>query len=399
MEWDAEALLAPRFTFRKTTVAAMKSLGVPVCVALALFAAACAAPVRKPAAPVFFPPAPELPRIQYLTSFSGLKDIEAQSAFNRFVLGELQDVKVDKPYGVAVYDGKIYVCDTNASVAVFDLKAGSFGPLKGAAGPGKLNQPINISIEPDGTKYVADPVRGQIVAFDRDDEYLDAYGAPGAWRPVDAVPFEDRLYVADVENRVVKVFEKRGGQMVKTIGDKGPGAERLNRPTNLAFDADGFLYVTDAGRFQVVKFDRDGHFKSAVGKPGDNLGHFARPKGIALDRDGRLYAVDASFNNVQVFNEDGRLLMFFGEGGDKSGAFLLPAKVVVDYDNLEYFQKYAAPDFQMEYLIIVTSQFGSRRVNVLAYGQAAGKEYPTEAELLKRIDERRKQELEKSQAP
>jgi hypothetical protein len=122
--------------------------------ALVLLAVACAAPRRKAEAPVFFPPAPELPRIQYLTSFSGLKDIEEQSAFSRFVVGEMPDQKVDKPYGVAVHDGRIYVCDTNGGVAVFDLKAGTFGLLKGAVGRGMLRQPVNISITEDG--HVAD---------------------------------------------------------------------------------------------------------------------------------------------------------------------------------------------------------------------------------------------------
>ena len=367
--------------------------------ALALLTTACATASRKQEAPTLFPPAPELPRIQYLTFYSGLKDIEEQSSFNRFVVGEQQDVKLDKPYGVAMHDGRIYVCDTNATVVVFDLKAKTFRPLKGSTGPGKLIQPININIDRNGIKYVADPARGQIVAFDQNDDYLNAYGEPGAWRPVDAVPFEDRLYVADVANGLVKVFDLTTGDMLKVIGDKGEPSERIDRPTNLAFDAEGYLYVTDAGRFQVVKFDRDGHFKIAFGKPGDTPGHFARPKGIALDREGRLYAVDASFNNVQIFNHEGRPLMFFGGSGDKPGSFLLPAKVVLDYDNLPYFQKYALPNFQIEYVILVTSQFGPRLVNVLAYGQERGKKYPTDAELLNQIEERRKQELEKSQKP
>jgi sugar lactone lactonase YvrE len=365
------------------------------CAVLVFLAAACSSPVRKPPAPIFFPPPPVPPRIQFLTSLTGRNDIDEQSAFNRFVVGERQDVKVDKPYGVAVYDGKIYVCDTNLTVVVFDLKHKTFEPMKGAVGPGTLRQPVNISIDADGTKYVADPVRGQIVVFDRNDDYVKAYGLPRAWRPVDAVPLEDRLYVADVANGLVRIFDKQSGEMVKTIGDQGDPSERLDRPTNLAFDRDGYLYVTDVGRFQVVKFDRDGHFKATFGALGDNLGHFARPKGIALDREGRLYAVDASFNNVQLFNSDGRLLMFFGEGGDKPGGLLLPAKVAIDYDNLPYFRQYVEPNFHVEYLIFVTSQFGGRRVNVLAFGKEQGTDYPTDAEVLKELDERRKQELEK----
>jgi DNA-binding beta-propeller fold protein YncE len=374
-----------------------KALQVLAALAFSTAAGVLAAPAPEKESPVFFPPAPALPRIQYLTSFTGRKDIEKQSAFNRFVVGEKPDVKVDKPYGVAVYDGKIYVCDTNASVAVFDLKEKSFGALKGAVGPGALRQPTNISIEADGTKYVADPVRGQVVVFDRNDDYVKAYGTEGAWRPVDAVPFEDRLYVADVANGLVKVFDKQSGEQLKTIGDKGEPSERLDRPTNLAFDREGYLFVTDFGRFQVLKFDRDGHFKAMFGKVGDNLGHFARPKGISVDREGRLYAVDAAFNNVQIFNKEGRLLLFFGQAGEGPGDLLLPAKVAVDYDNLKYFEKYVQRGFRAEYLIFVTSQVGERRVNVLAFGQEEGKTYPSDADLLKQIQERAKRESEKPQ--
>jgi outer membrane protein assembly factor BamB len=376
-----------------------KRIAFAAAAGLLLLAPSCASRVAPKTTPVLFPPAPAPPRIQYLTSFSGVKDIETQSSFNKFVAGEKADLKLDKPYGVAVHDGKIYVCDTNATVFVFDLKAKTFGPLKGAVGQGKLVQPINVSIDGDGIKYVADPVRGQVVAFDKNDEYLTAYGTPGDWRPVDAAAFGDRIYVVDAGNHQIRVFDKATGELIKAIGDRGEPAERLERPTNLSFDAEGSLYVTDAGRFQVLKFDRDGHFQATIGKPGDNLGHFARPKGTVLDREGRLYAVDASFNNVQIFNKDGRLLMFFGEAGDQPGNFLLPAKVTIDYDGLGYFKQYVQPGFHVEYLIFVTSQFGPRLVNVLAYGRQEGQTYPTDEELFKQLEERRKKELEKLSKP
>lgn len=382
--------------FKEDLQATMRALA---CVALLLAIGACSSAPKAVEAPVFFPPAPELPRIQYVTSFTGRNDVEEQSGFDRFVVGEKPDLKVDKPYGIAIRDGRIYVCDTNSSVFVLDLKLKTFGILKGAIGPGGLKQPVNISIDRDGVKYVSDPGRGQVVVFDANDDYSKAYGSPGSWRPVDAVPFQDELFVADSANGLVKVFDLRSGDIVRTIGDKGDPSERLDRPTNLAFDGEGYLYVTDVGRFQVVKFDRDGHLRSLFGKAGDTPGHFARPKGIAVDREGRLLAVDASFNNVQVFNRDARLLMAFGGGGEKRGDLLLPAKVTIDYDNLEYFAKYVDPHFQVAHLIFVTSQFGQRRINVFAAGQEKGRKYPTEAELLLQIEARRKKELEKAAPP
>jgi sugar lactone lactonase YvrE len=354
-----------------------------------LVASACAS--AKPPRPeaVFFPPAPALPRLQYLTHFTGRKDVESQSSFDRFVVGEKSDRLLDKPYGVAIHDGRLYVCDTNATVTVFDLRAKAFSFLKGAYGAGALRQPVNIHIAADGTKYVSDPMRGQVVAFGPDDDYRRAYGEPGDWKPVDAAVFADRLYVADVKNGLVVVFDLASGQRLSAFGRKGDPSARLDRPTNLAFDREGFLYVTDVGRFQVVKLDREGGFVRVFGRLGDSPGHFARPKGVAVDREGLVYAVDAAFNNVQVFTPSGRLATSFGGPGKDPGTLTLPAKVAIDYDNVSFFRDYVDAGFEPEYLVLVTSQFGPRRVNVFAYGRERGKSYPTEEELRKQLEERR----------
>ena len=143
-----------------------------------------------------------------------------------------------------------------------------------------------------------------------------------------------------------------------------------------------------------MKFDRDGHSSRRSGSPATTWEHFAGRRASPSIRDGRLYAVDASFNNVRCSgSRDGRLLAFFGEGGDKPGSFLLPAKVSIDYDNIAYFQRWVDAGFEAEYLILVTSQFGDHLVSVFAYGKERGKSYPSEEELLKQIEERRKKEL------
>jgi DNA-binding beta-propeller fold protein YncE len=304
--------------------------------------------------------------------------VHRRRSFDTNLVGANPDVRLDKPYGLAMHAGKIYVCDTNATVVVFDLAGKSFGILEGALdGPGKLAQPVNISIDADGTKYVADPGRGQVVVYGPDDKYVRAYGTEGTWRPVDAAALGGRIYVADNANGVVAVLDAASGEVVQTIGDKGEPEARLGGPTNLAFDRDGHLYVTDFAGFRVAKFDRDGNFELSIGRPGDNLGHFARPKGIALDRERRLFAVDASFSNVQIFNHEGRILMFFGQGGERPGDLLLPAKVTIDYDNLSYFTEYVDPDFEPEYLVLVSSQFGPRLINVFAFASRGQPTRPT----------------------
>ena len=66
--------------------------------------AGCASPQQKKhEEAVFLPPPPNLPRLQFLVSYTGAKDIEPpKGAFEVFVTGEVESKgRLDKPYGVA----------------------------------------------------------------------------------------------------------------------------------------------------------------------------------------------------------------------------------------------------------------------------------------------------------
>ncbi|MBF0559995.1 MAG: hypothetical protein HQL08_14585 [Nitrospirae bacterium] len=361
----------------------------------------CATPPKKEEVKVFYPEAPALAHIQYLTFYTGSLEIEPdKSSFDVFLTGERKGSRLDKPYGVAMYNGRLYVCDTNRSVMIFDFQEKKFMPMQAATtGMGKVILPFNISIDRSGNKLVTDSAGLRVVMFDKNDFYVKAFAMDRAWKPVDAVFFEDKVYVADIKNFEIVVFDKGTGRVVKTFGqNKSKPEESLGLPTNLAIGEDGIIYVSDAGRFQVVKYDRDGHFRGAIGALGSESGHFARPRGIALDRANRLYVPDASFDNVQLFLPDGQLLLYFSKPGKGPGDLYLPAKVSIDYDNIKYFEQYVDPNFQVEYLIFITNQFGDRMVNVYAYGKEKGKKYPTEEELKHQLMERLKQlEKEKGQ--
>ena len=61
------------------------------------------------AEPIFFPPLPAVPRLQFLTSFSGPEGFSprATSGFERFVLGEPKALQgIASPYGMALFEGK-----------------------------------------------------------------------------------------------------------------------------------------------------------------------------------------------------------------------------------------------------------------------------------------------------
>jgi hypothetical protein len=60
-------------------------------------------------------------------------------------------------------------------------------------------------------------------------------------------------------------------------------------------------------------------------------------------------------------------LLFFGGTGHSPGELYLPADVVIDYDNVDLFADRVAPGYKLEYLVVVTSQFGSNKVSVFGY--------------------------------
>ncbi len=357
--------------------------------------------VKKDYAPVFYPPAPELPRYQFLTSFQGSGDFkDKKTGLDAFLGGGSgAGYTLRKPFGVIMQRGSIYVADTQATVFKFDLVNRKFGSLEGAKGLGKLVQPVNVSMDDQGNTYVCDPIRRQVIMYDNKDFFLKSFSNPKPWKPVDAEVFDGQLFVADSTRGTggVVVFDLKSGEIIEKIGNSGPIDHRLKISTNLAIDSEGYLYVMDAGRFQVVKFDRDGHYRGHLGDAGDSLGHFGRPRGVAVDREGRIYAVDAAYDIVQVFADSGQVLTFFGGSGGTPGSMTLPAGVHIDYEqaHIDLFRQFIAPDFNVEYLILVTSQFNKNNaVNVYGYGKRKGVRYKTDHDLYDELRERFKNEQE-----
>ncbi len=332
---------------------------------------------RKPER-AFYPPPPQAPRIQHLATLSSERDLAPPaSGFARFILGDDKTTRrLEQPYGVAMFDGKLYVADTRApGLAVFDLTQKRFTRVTGS-GQGRMKRPINVTIDVDGTKYVADTGRDQVLVYDGNDRFVAALGTEGQYRPVDTAVAGERLYVADILHHEVHVLDKRSGRALFTFGKPGSRPGQLFQPTNLAIGPDGDVYVVETGNFRVQRFTADGKPVRTYGDIGIAPGTFARPRGIALDRAGRLYVSDAAFQNVQIFDAGGRLLTFFGQPDDGSEGLSLPAGVAIDYDHLDLFRRYAEPGFSLEYLILVASQFGPNKVDVFGFGAMRGKTYP-----------------------
>ena len=321
---------------------------------------------------IFFPPEPDAPRVQFLQHVTGSTDVEkAPSPFAKFLLGDEAEKpkSIGKPFGVAIFKGRIYVCDTMANnVVVLDLENRTFGKF-GQKGPGRLSKPVSIRTDKDGLLYVCDTQRKQVIVFNPDGEYVTAYGKEGDFYPADVAMTPTELYVLDLKEHSIKVYDLKTRELKRTLGKRGNQPGEFNYPTNLVIDGSGNIYVSDSLNFRVQKISPEGKPLLQFGQAGQTPGSFARPKGIAVDNNGIIYVVDSILHVVQLFDQEGRALMHIGEGGEGPGQLALPAQAVIDYNNLDYFRKYISADFDAKYLVIVTNQLGRNKLSIFAFGE------------------------------
>lgn len=305
-----------------------------------------------------------------------------KTGFSDFILGAEQDNQtIVKPYGVALFQGKIYAVDTRGpGYVIIDLVNNEFRTVFGNAG-GMMKKPINITIDSDGTKYVTDTGRNQVLLYDADDQFIQAFGVEGQFKPGDTAIDGKKLFISDLQDHEIEVVDKITGQLLYKIGsfesmdDERIKEEGVYYPTNLEIK-DNFLYVSETGNFRIKKYTLDGQFVMNYGDIGVNFGNFVRPKGISLDREGRMYIVDSAFENVQILDTEGNILLFFGGPGNNPENLNLPVDVAIDYDNVQLFKQYAHPNFDLEYVILVSSQFGISKISVFGFGKMQDMTYP-----------------------
>ncbi len=331
----------------------------------------------EPSAPIFYPPPPDPPRLQFLTSFSDPRPWSPpkRSSFAEFIVGTgpaKKKAHIRSPYGIAATYGKIYICDIGVSrVHVVDIGAKTYSTL---GEDDTLKRPVNITIGPDGTKYVCDTSLAKVVLFDANDRFAGQLGDPAKCVPSDLAIHGDELFVIDIAGAEVEAWSKKG-KFLRHIARKGTKPGELRLPTNLAVDPRGRIFVTDTMASIVNIYSRRGQYLGSVGGPGDRTGFFWRPKGIAVDPKGILFVADAHWEFVQVFAPDGRVLMDFGGASAKPEGMGMPAGIAIDRTSLPAFRHLVHKDFEPEYLLFVVNQFGKHKIGVYAFGKSRTGDY------------------------
>ncbi|MGB3758094.1 MAG: scytonemin biosynthesis PEP-CTERM protein ScyF [Rivularia sp. (in: cyanobacteria)] len=241
------------------------------------------------------------------------------------------NIYVSNGRGINPEDGS-FVPVVGNSVSVFSpdgeyLKAVGFG-LTGQKGAG-IDEPGDLKFDPiTGNLYVADVFNSEIDVYNPESgEFVTSFGSFSGQGPGDlffgpgGIDFdgEGNLHVTDFSADVIKVYG-RDGELVKTYGGLGNEPGQFDGPAGLAIsEKTGNIYINDQFNNRIQVLDSEENFLYAFGTEGTELGQFNEPIGIDVDEEDNIYVADSQNSRVQVFDKEGNFLTVFGEPVENPG--------------------------------------------------------------------------------
>ena len=164
-----------------------------------------------------------------------------------------------------------------------------------------------------------------------------------------AIDAADNLYVTDYNSHLIRKITSNG--MVTTIAGNGFAgnadgvgtAAQFYSPFAITIDAMGNLFVADQLNHRIRKITPDGEVTTLAGSTqgyADGVGttvKFDRPSGIAIDATGNIYVGDADNHLIRKITKEGTVTTFAGNGvaGDADGIgtsaqFFHPVGIAID---------------------------------------------------------------------
>lgn len=248
------------------------------------------------------------------------------------------------PTAVAVDQaGNLYIADTmnhrirrvEAGTGLITSIAGVGQPRYGGDGgpavAAGLNEPAALAVSESGTLYIADQSNNRVRAIDLATGLIRTVAGIGsASYNGDGIPAteaalagpsglalgkEGTLFIADTFNGRIRAVDAATGVISTIVGDGGdyryqgavePPSSSVSRPTGIAVDAEGNIFLTDSDNHLIRRWDRStGRLDRLAGVGVANYGgdggtaleaSVNYPFGIAVDRDGHLFVAD-TFNH------------------------------------------------------------------------------------------------------
>lgn len=261
--------------------------------------------------------------------------------------------RLQRPLGVLVDKGKVYVSDTQRhTIFTYDEN----GTMTGSFGTSETVNPLYIAKNPkDGLLYVSDRRRREVLKFTTDGKFsgvfdpklpkdeLPKFKVPEGiqWAPLMlAFGPDGTLFATEILNGHRLVIFNPDGSFKKSVGTAGIVSLPDQAPTFFQFP-NGMtvigreLYIADSNNQRIQVFDLNGEFKRFIVTRG-------LPRGIALlgnfpgdntKAPKRFLEVDTLAHDVTIWTTTGDKILNFGEQGVLDGQFNYPNDVSVGSKN------------------------------------------------------------------
>jgi sugar lactone lactonase YvrE len=281
-----------------------------------------------------------------------LSTLAGQAAAYGFQDGTGANARFDWPGGICLDpSGNIILADTyNCSVRKITPAGvvttvsgfgGYGGGIDGAVAIAQFNHPIGVGADSSGNIYVADSQNGAVRmisnaglvttygGYINQFGHVDDYGTNARFeRPTGiAVDSAGIVYVVDdLDNTVRRIDTNHlvttlAGSSNQSGSSDGNGPQALfNAPSAVAVDTSGNLYVADTLNDTIRRVTPTGSVTTLAGSPGtagfqDGQGgaaQFNRPQGIAIDGSGNLYVADTGNNVLRRITPSGAVTTVAG---------------------------------------------------------------------------------------